>query len=96
MRHAMGKRHNKMPKAFVEMYVEREQRTLATNHDSEPIDRHGYFLRRVRNTTYFYNTRPRSPAPLHLRDLSGGDGVHAGLDFILHCNNGTALFDPTR
>ena len=42
------------------------------------------------NRNSFYVARARDHFP-----RQNGDGVHAGLDFILASNNGTALYDPT-
>ena len=93
----MGKHHNKMPKALIEAQKSQRQR-LATIHESpqepSPVD-HKEIERQIRielmsNRNSFYVERPRERLP-----RQSGDGVHDGLDYILHCNNGTALYDPT-
>ena len=93
----MGKHHNKMPKERFEMYVAESQRTPATNHGSQAIDRSdkkflGYYSDRLCRRNYVIDKKAPAPPPPTL--IQRSDGARSGLDFILHRNNGTSLYDP--
>ena len=95
----MGKHHNKMPKALVEA---QKQQRLAAIHESpdETSPNKRKEAKRLEwppssdridvKSKFFLCCRARDHFP-----RQNGDGVHAGLDFILASNNGTALYDPT-
>ena len=94
----MGKHHNKMPKALVEAQKAEQQQRFPTIHESpeetSPVNRKEVErqarIELMSNRNSFFIARPRDYFP-----RQNGDGVHAGLDYILASNNGAALYDPT-